>query len=324
MSVIPKTIPSSIGIFGASGHIGGPMARWLRYHAPQVALRLISSRPDKADRLRADFPDCAVALGDYGDLPSLTDAVAGLEGLFVVTTTRTREDVAMGNLVAALRRSGTLVQMIRLVGVFPDANPRRIPEAIRSYGLGLEVQHQIARRLLDEAELPVTYLNIGASFIDNLLRQTRLVPGRRIVWPERRVPFIDPRDIAEAAARILLSDNPRHIHQFHTINNGSDRLTMAEVVATLSDVLQCRIDYDPSRESFFSAMAPAVKAGAMPADFPDYLWNFFRYEDDNDVAWVLNDFLERTLGRKPVTVRNWIQEHRTILLQNLDGGSAAS
>ncbi|TAL03619.1 MAG: hypothetical protein EPO08_03785, partial [Rhodospirillaceae bacterium] len=82
-----KAIPRSIGIFGASRHIGKPMARWLRYSAPHVRLRLITSRPASAEALHAEFPDCEVAIGNYDDLSILAAAVAGMEGLFVVTPT---------------------------------------------------------------------------------------------------------------------------------------------------------------------------------------------------------------------------------------------
>ncbi|WP_313805848.1 NmrA family NAD(P)-binding protein [Sphingobium sp.] len=318
MSRNHKKVPASIGIFGATGHIGGPMAHWLRYHAPDVRVRLITSRQGSVAGLEAAFPGCEVVVGDYYDLPSLTEAVAGLEGLFVVTTTGTREEPAMTNLISAVNASNSLIHMIRLVGVFPSIHPQRIPKALSRFGFGLETQHPIARRLLDDSGLPVTYFNIGASFMDNLLnpRIYSLGPGT-LAWPDRCVPYIDPREIGEAAARILLSDDHRHLHQFHTLNNGQDNLHEHEVVEMMRDVLRIDISYDPSREALFAIMQPAVDLGFIPPELPEYLWEFFRYEDDNDVAWVLNTFLERTLGRKPTTMRSWIQEHAGQLRRNL-------
>lgn len=320
MNAFIKQIPASIGIFGASGHIGKPMARWLRANAPEVRLRLITSRENAVPGLHAEFPDCEVAVGNYYDLPSLTEAVAGVEGLFVVTTTGTREEEAMTKLISAVRASNSLVHMIRLVGVFPSINPRRIPEVLTRIGWGLETQHPIARRLLDEADLPVTYFNIGASFMDNLLNPNIYSRGPgTLTWPDRRVPYIDPRDISEAAARILLSDNARHLYQFHTLNNGNDNLFEHEVVEMMSDVVRMKVSYDPSKEGLAAILEPAVKQGFAPPELADYLWNFFRYEDANDVVWVLNDFLEKTLGRKPTTMRGWLQEHREQLRRNLLG-----
>ncbi len=308
MGEYKKKVPASIGILGASGHIGGPMARWLRFNAPHIKLRLISSSEEKAARLRAEFPDCEVALGNYYDLPSLTEAVAGMEGLFVITPSGTHEENAMTALIAAIRSSNRLVHMVRALSVYPSPNPRRVPETLTTIGLGLEIQHPIACRVLHESALPVTYLNIGATFMDNFLAYPLLSPGK-VTWPNRRVPFLDPRDIGEAAARLLLSDNARHIDQVHTINNGNDNLYMSDVVKIMSEVLLLDIEYDSSKEGFTALVEPAVLA--------EHLWNFFRYEDANDVAWSLNDCLERILGRKPTTVRAWLQEHSQQLREKL-------
>ncbi|WP_313808741.1 NmrA family NAD(P)-binding protein [Sphingobium sp.] len=318
MTEFTKKIPASIGIFGATGHIGTPMARWLRYNAPGTRLRLMTSNPGSVAGLQQAFPDCEVAIGDFYDLPGLTKAVDGLEGLFVVPPNGTREEVAMTNLVDALKRSGSLVHMIRTLGIFPHMNPRRIPAELVQMGMGLEVQHPIARRILEDSDLPVTFFNLGASFLDNFLRPRfeMLSPGK-VTWPDRRVPMIDPREIGEAAARILLSDNARHIHQFQTLNNGSDYITMGEMVRIMSEELLIDIEHDSSKEGLFALLEPAVRAGKVREGMPEYLWNFFRYEDANDVAWVLNDFLERTLGRKPNTVRGWIREHREQLRAKL-------
>ena len=213
-----KKVPTSIGIFGAGGHIGTPMVRWLRYNAPQVRLRLISSNEKTAERLRTEFPGCEIAVGDYYDAASLTSAVAGLEGLFVNAPGGTREQEAMTNLVAAVRASGSIVHIIRTVGMFPSMNPRRIPESLQKAETGLAIQHPIARRVLEDSDLPVTFFNLGATFMDNFIgSRLPMLGGGKLTWANRRVPFIDPREIGEAAARILLSDNARHIYQFHTL-----------------------------------------------------------------------------------------------------------
>lgn len=312
-----KKIPTSIGIFGASNHIGDPMVRWLRYNAPDVRLRLISSSEEKSTRLRSRYPDCEVAVGDYLDLPSLTKAVAGMEALFVNLPFGMREETAMTNLVAAVRASGSLIHMIRSLGMFPTFNERRIPENLKRAGTGLETQNPIGKRILEDSDLPVTFFNFGATFMDNFIAPLPMLSPGKLTWANRRVPFIDPRDIAEAAARILLSDNARHIYQFHTLNNNNDNLNMAEAAELLSEVLLIDVEFDGSRESFLASFEQPVKLGFLPADFPENIWNFFVFEDANDVVWALNDFLERTLGRKPNTLRSWIQEHRQQLLARL-------
>jgi uncharacterized protein YbjT (DUF2867 family) len=306
-----KPALQSVAIFGAAGHIGGPMARFLRFHAPQLRLRLISSNPDKAEQLRADFPGTEVVVANYNDEASLAAALAGIEGLMVLTTQPMDERRAMTNLVSAVRQCGTLRHMIRVVGLFPDFNPRRIPQRLKDFGMGLEIQHPIARQVLEEADMPVTFLNVGASYMDNFLRT---IPGIQehgtVVWPNRVVTYIDPRELGEVAARLLLSDDARHIGQFYTLNNGEPGVSTADVAALMSEVFQRPIAHDGSREGFMASFAPLLEANLVPPALPAYLWDFFQFEDANAPAWVPNQFVERTLGRKPTTLRAWLLEHQ--------------
>lgn len=306
-----KTIPKSILIFGASGHIGGPLAAFLTHEAPSVRLRLATCADNRAKALQARFPTAEVVVADYADLPGLTKAVEGMEGIFFITPAEMQERVPTTNMVAACNASGSLVHMLRIVGLQPEANPHRIPQALRDTGYGIEIQHPIAKRILDESGLPVTYLNCGATFMDNF---TRLGLGesvkrqRQLIWPERLIPWIDPRDIAEVAGRLFLSSNHRHIGQFHTLNNGHDLMRFHEVEELLSEILGEPVAYDSSREAFFETYA------FMGEPVLNQIWEFFQYEQDNEVVWARNDFVERTLGRKPTTLREWLIEHRDILL----------
>lgn len=307
-----KTIPRSVAIFGASGHIGGPMARFLRFHAPQVRLRLIGTTPDKVARLQHDFPGAETVQANYFDPASLQAAVAGIEAMLVLATQPLDEARAMSHLAEAVRAAGTVVHMVRVVGLQPDTSPRRIPQALRDFGLGLEVQHPIAREVLDGAGLPVTYLNVGASYMDNYLRAApALRAAGRLVWPEREIPYVDPREVGEAAARLLLSDDRRHVGQFYTLNNGEPGLRTAAVAQMMREVFQRSVHHDPSREGFMGTFEPLLARGLVPPTLPHYLWDFFAYEEANAPVWVANQFLERTLGRRPTTLRAWLQEHRT-------------
>jgi uncharacterized protein YbjT (DUF2867 family) len=306
-----KPIPKRVLIFGASGRIGGPMAEIMTRDAPNVALRLVTHSPTKIDALQARFPDAEVIAADYADRASLDRAVAGMEGIFVICPGGTDERVAMGNLIDAIRADGTAIHIIRQVGLQPEANNRRIPDSLNGPGsLALPVQHAIVKQVMDESGLPVTYLNCGATFMNNFILSDmakHLRERKTLVWPERLIPWIDTREAGEVAARIMLSDNHRHIGQFHTLNNGHDLMRFSDVAELMSDVFGEPIAHESSREAFIAGypqMGP----------YAPYLWEFFMYEQDNEVVWALNDFVERTLGRKPKTVREWLVEHREAIM----------
>lgn len=306
-----KPIPKSILVFGASDHIGGPLAEFLTREAPSIHLRLATHSEAKSAALQAKFPTADVVTADYMELAGLTKAVDGMEGIFFIPPNELNEQVAVTNMIEACDASGSLIHMLRIVGLQPEANMHRIPQVLKDAGVGIEIQHPIAKRLLDESGLPVTYLNCGATFMDNFVRlglgQT-VMRQRRLIWPERLIPWIDPRDIGEVAARLFLSDNHRHIGQFHTLNNGHDLLRFHEVADLLGEILGEPVSYDSSREAFFATYA------FMGEPMLNQIWNFFQYEQDNEVVWARNDFVERMLGRKPTTLREWLTEHREMLL----------
>ncbi|HKT74071.1 MAG TPA: NmrA family NAD(P)-binding protein [Steroidobacteraceae bacterium] len=305
-----KPIPGSILIFGAAAHIGGPLAAFLTREAPSTRLRLVTRSPTKAEALRKAFPAAEVVNADYGDPPSMRKAVDGMEGVFVITPAGTDERPAMTHLIDALKASGSVIHLLRQVGLQPEANPRRIPQSLRGPGLSLPIQHAVAKQMLDDSGLPVTYLNCGATFMDNFIvlgMHRGLRQERKLIWPERLIPWIDPREVGEVAARLFLSDNHRHIGQFHTLNNGHDLMRFHEVAELMSEVWNEPIGYDSSKESFFahySQIGPRLPI----------LWEFFQYEQDNEVVWARNDFVERILGRKPKTLREWLIEHRDAVL----------
>lgn len=301
-----KPIPRSILIFGAAAHIGRPLAEFLHEEAPEIQLRLVSSKPDRCEALRRDFPYAEVVNASYFDTASLEHAAKGMEGIFVITQGGTDERLAMTNFVSAVKKAGAPIHILRTLGFIPEMDPRRIPQALREPpALGLPIQSPLAKRILDESGLPVTYLNIGATFMDNFFwMKEGLRRERKLIWHDRLIPFIDPRDLAEVAGRLFLSDNHRHLGQFHTLNNGHDLMRYSDAAVLMSEVLGEKITHDGSKESFFAAYPHLAER----------LWKFFEYEQDNEVIWARNDFVERMLGRKPRTLREWFGKHARSLL----------
>jgi uncharacterized protein YbjT (DUF2867 family) len=308
--------PARIAVFGASGHIGGPLARFVRYAAPEVGLRLIGRNAAQLDSLRAGFgAHVEVAIADYLDRAALQDAVREVDAAFIVTPHFLDEARAMENLVAVLRTCADLKLIVRITGFQPDTRVENLPAYFRDFGTGVAIQHFIARDVLDASGLPVTYLNMGASLMDNFLRNSSLKTDRTLTWPVRRVPYLDPREVGEAAARIFLAADPSDLGRVHTLNNGHDLLSGVEVADLMSDVLQEPIAHDGSREGYLAANQQRAAQRFGRADAAEYLWAYFEYERHVEAGWSLNGKLEQLLGRRPRTLRAWLEEYRTALFE---------
>ncbi len=305
MSYRKKPIPKSILIFGAGNHIGKPMAKFIEKEAPQIKLRLVSSREEGIAPLKKEFPNAEVVLANYLDLPSMEAAVDGMEGIYTSVPNSLPFLPVAENFAAAVKKAGSAIHIVRQIAMVPGYNYSLMPEQMRQM-MGDEYPDLVVKRIFEENKLPVTLLNFGASFMDNFsTRANRAIKeDSKLIWPPRRVPYIDANEIGEVAARLLLSDNHGHIGQMHTINNGQDNLRASEVAALRSEVFEREIEYVDGKEAFieeytrvFGPMAPMI-------------WGFFEFEESYEEGWVLSDFVERTIGRKPKSLRTWLEENR--------------
>jgi hypothetical protein len=141
--------------------------------------------------------------------------------------------------------------------------------------------------------------------MDNILKMQAGLQRERKRSGNRLVPYIDTRDIAEAAGRVLLSDNHGtwpvpHVEQ----RPGHDALQRRRRV---DDAGVRREDRYGSRSAF--CRIPESWGPILPK-----LWEFFEFEQDNEEVWALNNFVERTIGRKPITLREWLMENKRELL----------
>ena len=304
---------SSVLLFGASGHIGAPAADLIAREAPQVKLRLATSREDQIAGLQCKYPAADVVLASYFDLESLIAATDGIDSMFILTPDFIDERHGMTNLVAAVRR-GTPRQIVRLTADQPHIHrENQIPAELAAWPNGVAVNHLRARRVLEDSGLPVTFINIAACYMDNFAR-TMIGPilhRRTLCVPfPRHMNHIDPRDVGAVAAKLLLSTDRFHIGKTYHLDNGVDCLTWAEVAEMMSEVFGEPIAYDPSPEGFRAMCGPMVDQTFGPGA-TDYLIAFMHFEYVNETIWRRTDILS-LFGIKGRTLREWLIEHRSM------------
>lgn len=308
-----KNAPRHIAVFGAGGRISRHIVDYLRYRAPDIRLRLLASSEGGSETLRQSYPDGDVMVANYLEPETLGPALDGVDAAFIVTASGMDEETGMNNFVAAAKKAGTLEHIIRLVGYAPESTPDALPARLLELG-GDSDQHYTAKRILQESGLPVTFVNLAASLMDNLLFTVGGIQrSHTLIWPQRHVPLMDGRDLGEVIARIFLSDDARHIGSFHTVNNGYDYPTTAEVAQEMSDAFMTEIVSDSSREAFETEYGAMINARWGRDTEVEYRFTQFQFEHDH-VLWCLNNFAETMLGRRPNTFRSWLLEHKQFFL----------
>ncbi|MHA4837678.1 SDR family oxidoreductase [Sphingopyxis sp. MSC1_008] len=302
-------------VFGAAGHIGGPLARFLRYKGWGDRLLLATSSPAKLDQLKTAFPGSEAIVADYLAPASLVAACRDAEYIFVITPDFIDELAAMANLVQAARRAPRLRQILRILGDPPHMSIKKVPQIVRDFGRGTAIQHLQARDVLEQSDLPITYLNIASYLMDDFIRWNGTMKSdRALAMPfERRTTWIDPGELGEAAARIILQEDDRHLHQLYHLNNGSDHLFFSEIAEVISDVLQQRIVHDDAVAFWQQHMGHRyVSLFGQGAD--EYFKAYYEFEQTYQFAFHRSDVLERLLGRQPKTLRAWVEQNAHLLL----------
>lgn len=307
-----------IAIFGSNSRIGKPVAEYIRDNGPDVELNLVVRKEKRIPLLKDSFPSANFIIADYYDLPSMEAALKGIDGAFIVTPDFIDEERAMGNFIAAARRSHTLIHAVRLLGDPPGMTLDRVPEVMKKFGGGTTVQHMTAKKKLRESGLPFTYLNCAAYFMQNFhgyLFGGPIKKMRTLVCPrDRRMAFIDTNDIGSCAGALLLSNNHRHIGQTYHLDNGHDVMHFSEVAQLMTEVWGEKIAYEGSDEAYRKIMQAAFDKAYLRADTVEFFLGFSQFEQDNETIWRKSDIVEYLIGKKAKTLRQWLIENKEICL----------
>lgn len=304
-------------IFGAADHVGCPLARFVAETTPSIDLTLVTSRSEKAASLSAQFPTADIAIANYFDVESMISALKGATGVFVITPDFFNEITAMGNLVAAIKKTPTVNHIVRIVADTPGMSLEKLPRELYEIGPGPAHQHFEAQTVLNASGLPVTHLNSCGYYMDDFLIHFAppLREKRTLIIPyERKICFTDTDELAEAAARILIQGPSSHAHQYYDFNSGEAPRTFRSAAELLTQVTGETIQYDPNPASFLEAAGPLLKQITGTDRAAQYFILNWQMERDHQDAFYASSFGEKILGRKPKSLKQWMLQHRYELI----------
>jgi uncharacterized protein YbjT (DUF2867 family) len=268
-------------VTGATGNVGGELVAALaRLGAPVRAL--------VRDPARAELPaGVEVARGDLAVPDSIEPALAGVRAVFLL---------------------GGWDDMAALLRQIANAGAEQVVLLTSRCVVGGKPDNAITHMWLDsesavrDSGLAWTILR-PSGYQSNALRwlpQLRAGDVVRAPWPDVATAVIDPADIAAVAATVLTA--PGHEGVAHALS-GPEPLTPGQQVATLAEVLERPLRYEPLTD----AEARAQMEADTPAPYTDA---FFRFYSDGefDDAQVL-DTVERIAGRPPGAFADWAHAH---------------
>jgi uncharacterized protein YbjT (DUF2867 family) len=274
-------------VTGATGHVGGPVARQLREQGHGV--RALVRDPSRAASLPAGIE---LAGGDLDDPGSVSKAVQGVEAIFLMQvgggTEQTKTMIAAAQDVAVPR-----------IVLLSSAGARLLPLDDNPMGAALAAREQVLR----ESGLGVTYLRPSA-FASNAFGWRDSIRASKVVDPtgDGVLAVMDPEDIARVAVAALTEDG--HVGKGY-LCTGPEALTSREQVEIIAEVTGRSIDFqDVTPHEFAQA---AIQRGTPPeeAHLMERLNEVFRAR--RSVA--ITDDVENITGIAPGTFRDWCQRH---------------
>lgn len=274
-------------VTGATGNVGGPVARQL--HEQGHGVRALVRDPSRAASLPAGIE---FAVGDLDDPNSVSKAVAGVEAIFLMQVGGGTEQTK--TMIAAARDAA-----VPRIVLLSSAGARLLPLDANPMGAALAAREQVLR----ESGLGVTYLRPSA-FASNAFAWRDSIRTGKVVSPtgDGVLAVMDPEDIARVAVAALTDDG--HVGKGYLLT-GPEALTSREQVEIIAEVTGRSIEFEDVTPHEFAQAA--IQRGTPPeeAHLMERLNEVFRGR--RSVA--ITDDVENITGMAPATFRDWCQRH---------------
>lgn len=243
-----------IALTGATGQLGQFVVEALLKTVPAKEIVAIVRNPAKAEALGKQ--GLIVRQGDYNDQAALTQALAGVEKLLLISSSEVGQRAAQHrNVINAAKAAG--VKFIAYTSLLhADTSP-----------LGLHVEHVETEKLLAESGIPFALLRNGW-YSENYLASAPAALAHGVfigAAGEGKIASATRADYAAAAARVISEEG--HAGKVYELA-GDSAWTLSELAALLSEASGKKVVYQNLSEADFAA---ALKGAGLPDGLAEML-----------------------------------------------------
>jgi uncharacterized protein YbjT (DUF2867 family) len=290
-----------IFLTGATGHVGLHVARALERRLDVRALA-------HSDRSAAILDDLGIDVvrGDLRDPEPLADAFAGVERLLLISPPAPGHGEMELAALELAERAGVLEHVVKLSSIGVQGTEPAL----------LSQPHVMVEQRLGRGSYTSTLLR-PASFMTNVMNNVTEIRDGKLLMPagDARIPFIDPRDVADVAVLTLTAPEKA---KGPLVMTGPEALSFADLAAKLSAALGREIAYIDVEEEAWQAYR--IEAGVPPplVEAIASLYQSLR----QDREWPIADTQERLLDRAPYTFDQWLVAEGRQMLETAWNDSA--
>ncbi len=280
----------TILITGATGNIGRALVPQLQ--SSGFSVRAGSTRG-------ATVPGAESRTLDLLAPASLPAAFEGADTAVIITPAHPRMVEMTANAVTAARETG-VGHLLRVSGAGADPTSEIAIARIQ----GQCDQHVMASGLSYTLLRPKNFMQNFATFLGDMVRSGTVYSSQG----RGRIPFVDVRDIAAVAAKVL-ANTQAHMGQAYILS-GKEALSNTEALALISQKTGKPIELVPIPEE-------AAVEGMQQAGMPDALVEMMSSLNQIIAAgWVAETSpdINSILGREPISFKQFAADYREVWL----------
>lgn len=189
-------------ITAATGNFGQTAVKELNKLVGADNVVVIARTPSKAEKL---FPNNEVRHGDYEDLNSMNDAFKGIDRVLFISSQpggKLGRAKAQENVVKAMKNNG--VKFVAYTS-FPDVQNSKTP---------LAEDHRITENNIKDAGIAHSFLRDNW-YLENeiVFLQSGAANRPALYWANNHAGWALEREYAEAAAKVVASNNPKEVYE---------------------------------------------------------------------------------------------------------------
>ena len=262
------------------------------------AVRVIARKP--ADIAPEDRARVEVIEGSHGDASVVNKAFEGADAVFWLVPPNPRAESLEAAYLDFTRPACAAIQsrgVQRVVTVSALGRGTAFADHAGLVTASLEMEDLIASTGVNFRAL------VMPSFMDNLLRQVESIRGQGVFFSpidgDRKLPTCATRDIAAAAARLLLDTSWTGQERVPVL--GPEDLSFNEMAITMSEVLGKPVRF---QQTSFEAFKDQLKKSGMSAAFIEGYAEMMQAKNDG-----MDNAEPRTAEAiSPTTFREWCEE----------------
>ena len=278
-------------ITGASGTVGRPvLEEVIKLGRPARAMYR------SAEDARRAPSGVATVIADFADKASLTDALKGVDAIYLVCSPIPQLVELESNVIDTCKQSGVghvVLNSALGAGDYPKSFPswhRKVEDKLKATGLGYTILR------------PNTFMqNIVAYNASSIRAQGAFYSA----MGDAKISFIDVRDIAAATAKIL-SAPAAHSEKIYEWN-GPQALNYTQVAALISKVAGRPVQFVNIPEE---AQRKAMVDLGMPDWQVNALLDLQRYYTVEKKGAEITPVLEQILGRPAIRMDQYLTENK--------------